>query len=111
MDDLQAFARQVFETQNFSRFIGAELVTASASDVEMALTIQDHHKQQHGFVHCGVISYLADNAITFGGASFRRLINALPPEAMKPHQAIAAARSAAKRDHAALASSSNNSVN
>lgn len=67
MDDLQAFARQVFETQNFSRFIGAELVTASASDVEMALTIQDHHKQQHGFVHGGVISYLADNAITFAG--------------------------------------------
>lgn len=50
-------------------------------------------------------------ALWHRGASFRRLINALPPEAMKPHQAIAAARSAAKRDHAALASSSNNSVN
>ncbi len=29
--------------------------------------VQDHHKQQHGFVHGGAISYLADNAITFAG--------------------------------------------
>ncbi len=25
----------------------------------------DHHKQRHGFAHGGVISYLANNAITF----------------------------------------------
>lgn len=67
MDDLQAFAQKVFESQPFSQFIGAELVAASTESAELALTIQDHHKQQHGFVHGGVISYLADNAITFAG--------------------------------------------
>jgi uncharacterized protein (TIGR00369 family) len=67
MDDIQAFARQVFASQPFSQFIGAELTSSSSDSAELALVIQEHHKQQHGFVHGGVISYLADNAITFAG--------------------------------------------
>lgn len=67
MDDIQAFARQVFASQPFSQFIGAELTQSSEDSAELTLTIRDHHKQQHGFVHGGVISYLADNAITFAG--------------------------------------------
>lgn len=31
--------------------------------------LRDEHLQQHGFVHGGVISYLADNALTFAGGS------------------------------------------
>lgn len=67
MDDLQAFARHIFESQPFSRFIGAQLTSVGTKDVELTLLINDHLKQQHGFVHGGVISYLADNAITFAG--------------------------------------------
>jgi uncharacterized protein (TIGR00369 family) len=33
----------------------------------LSIPIADHLKQQHGFVHGGVISYLADNSITFAG--------------------------------------------
>jgi len=67
VDDLQEFARQVFDGQPFSRFVGARLTDCSAEHAELTLTIADHHKQQHGFVHGGVLSYLADNAITFAG--------------------------------------------
>jgi len=67
MDDIQAFARKVFENQPFSRFIGAELTAAARDSAQISLTIEEHHKQQHGFVHGGVISYLADNALTFAG--------------------------------------------
>lgn len=67
MDDLQAFARKVFDAQPFSRYIGAELSACSSDSAEITLPIVDHLKQQHGFVHGGVISYLADNAITFAG--------------------------------------------
>jgi len=64
---MHAFAQQIFASQPFSRFIGAELTASSPGSAELILTIQDHHKQQHGFVHGGVLAYLADNAITFAG--------------------------------------------
>nr|WP_233176234.1 PaaI family thioesterase [Dyella sp. ASV24] len=67
VDDLQVFARQVFEAQPFTRYIGAELASCGPGHAEITLRIVDHLKQQHGFVHGGVISYLADNAITFAG--------------------------------------------
>lgn len=105
MDELQAFAQQIFSSQPFSRFIGAELVAAEAEYVEMALPIQDHHKQQHGFVHGGVISYLADNAITFAGGlalggnalTVEFKINYLRPAVGTRLVAIARPRSAGKR--------------
>jgi len=65
--DLQGLARRVFASQPFSRFMGAELTGAGPQNAEITLPIVDHLKQQHGFVHGGVISYLADNAITFAG--------------------------------------------
>lgn len=67
MENIQEFAKQVFLSQSFSRYIGAELVASSEDGVEIALVLQEHHKQQHGFAHGGVVSYLADNAITFAG--------------------------------------------
>lgn len=105
MDKLQAFAQQIFDPQAFSRFIAAELVAASAESVEIALTIQDHHKQQHDFVHGGVISYLADNAITFAGGlalggnalTVEFKINYLRPAIGTRLTAIAHPRSAGKR--------------
>jgi uncharacterized protein (TIGR00369 family) len=67
VDDLQEFARQVFGSQPFSQFIGAQLTSSGPRNAELSIPIVDHLKQQHGFVHGGVISYLADNSITFAG--------------------------------------------
>ncbi len=67
MDDVQAFAQGIFASQPFSRFIGAELTDSGQDHAELTIPITDQLKQQHGFVHGGVISYLADNAITFAG--------------------------------------------
>jgi len=65
--DLQAFAQKVFSEQAFTRHIGATLVSAGDGTAELAIEVAEHHLQQHGFVHGGVLSYLADNAITFAG--------------------------------------------
>ncbi len=65
--DILEIARQIFAAQPFSQHIGAELARVDANGVELRLRIVDAHKQQHGFVHGGVISYLADNSITFAG--------------------------------------------
>ena len=67
MKDIHELAHRTFEAQPFSRFIGARLASASPGNAEIVLTIADHLKQQHGFVHGGVISYLADNSIAFAG--------------------------------------------
>ena len=65
--DLQAFAKSVFDGQPFSAFIGAELGECGPGVAEIRIPLEPHHLQQHGFVHGGVLSYLADNTITFAG--------------------------------------------
>jgi uncharacterized protein (TIGR00369 family) len=70
MTDLNfALAQSALERQPFSEPLGAELISFDAHGVELRLPIQDKHKQQHGFVHGGVLAYLADNALTFAGGS------------------------------------------
>lgn len=66
-DELLAFARSVFEAQPFSRFLQAELTAAGFGSAEIRIRNRPELQQQHGFVHGGVISYLADNALTFAG--------------------------------------------
>lgn len=67
IENLVAFAHGVFESQPFSQYIGARLTQVGTDHAELTLPIAAHHKQQHGYVHGGVISYLADNTITFAG--------------------------------------------
>ena len=69
MDDLKTVAIGTLARQAFSQVIGAELVSISPGGAELAVTIKDSLKQQHGFLHGGVVSYLADNALTFAGGS------------------------------------------
>ncbi len=66
---LMEFGRKVLQAQPFSRMLGAELTEFKTGSAELRLVIRDELKQQHGFVHGGVVSYLADNALTFAGGS------------------------------------------
>ncbi|APA87931.1 PaaI family thioesterase [Paraburkholderia sprentiae WSM5005] len=68
MTDLLDRARGALHAQPFSMLLGAELVHAGSDELTLCLPIRDELRQQHGFVHGGVISYLADNALTFAGA-------------------------------------------
>jgi acyl-coenzyme A thioesterase PaaI-like protein len=62
-----AHAQQVLASQPFSALLGAQLTVYSEDLVEMRLAIVDNLKQQYGFVHGGVLSFLADNTLTFAG--------------------------------------------
>ena len=55
--------------QPFSRLLDAGLTEFSAERVEFMIPITEQTKQQNGFVHGGVISYAADNALTFAGGA------------------------------------------
>lgn len=61
-----AMAQAVLQNQPFSQLLGAEL-TRFDTIAELQLALKPEHLQQHGFAHGGVISYLADNALTFAG--------------------------------------------
>lgn len=67
VNQLEAFAHGIFDAQPFSRFLGAELTAVSADSAEIRIRNRPDLQQQHGFLHGGVISYLADNALTFAG--------------------------------------------
>lgn len=68
-DDILNFGRKILASQPFSKLMGTELQKFETGFAELSLEIEEHHKQQHGFAHGGVISYLADNALTFAGGS------------------------------------------
>lgn len=61
------FAQGVLQSQPFSRLLGAQVYACTRQMCEIRLVVRDDLKQQHGFVHGGVVSYLADNALTFAG--------------------------------------------
>ena len=68
-EEFLAMGRQVLATQPFSALIGAEMHALSPGLVDMQLPVTDKVRQQDGFVHGGVVSYLADNALTFAGGT------------------------------------------
>lgn len=71
MDAMQQLGERILQDQPFSRLMGTELERLTEGDAVLALPIRPEHLQQHGYVHGGVVSYLADNALTFaGGARF-----------------------------------------
>ncbi len=69
MDEMLMMGRQVLAAQPFSVLLGAHLTAFAPGSAELQIPIKHEHKQQHGFVHGGVISYAADNALTYVGGS------------------------------------------
>lgn len=65
--------REILARQPFSVLLGAELTALKPGHVELQLALRDHLMQQHGFAHGGVVSYLADNALTYAGGTAMRV--------------------------------------
>jgi uncharacterized protein (TIGR00369 family) len=63
------WGRKVLASQPFSVLIGAELVAFSPGIAELKVPVKPELQQQNGFVHGGVVSYAADNALTYAGGS------------------------------------------
>lgn len=68
-----AMGREVLAKQPFSVLIGAELAALSPGRCELHVPVTDNVKQQFGFVHGGVVSYAADNALTYAGGTALRV--------------------------------------
>jgi uncharacterized protein (TIGR00369 family) len=60
-------AREALGQQGFSTLLGTEIHAFDQESIDMRLQITSNLGQRRGFVHGGVISYLADNAMSFVG--------------------------------------------
>jgi uncharacterized protein (TIGR00369 family) len=69
-------AQKLLATQPFSVLLGARVTAFDAAGATLELDIRPDLLQQNGFLHGGVLSYAADNALTFAGGT------ALGPEVL-----------------------------
>ena len=69
MLDMLSMGQQILAKQGFSQLLGAELVQFDQDAVVLRLALRPELLQQNGFAHGGVLSYLADNALTFAGGT------------------------------------------
>jgi uncharacterized protein (TIGR00369 family) len=68
-NDLFTLGQSVLASQPFSDKLGTKLVHLERGYAELHLPVHPWMQQQHGYAHGGVVSYLADNALTFAGGS------------------------------------------
>lgn len=68
-----AMGPEVLARQPFSVLLGAELTALEPGRCELQVPIAAELKQQNGFAHGGVVSYLADNALTYAGGMAMRV--------------------------------------
>jgi len=67
--DLLSYGRDVLAKQPFSVTLGAQLDVFEPGSAQLSVPMSQGLLQQDGFVHGGVLSYLADNALTYAGGS------------------------------------------
>ncbi len=70
---LLAMGREVLARQPFSVLLGAEILALEPGHGGLGVTVTDQLKKQMGFAHGGVVSYLADNALTYAGGTAMRV--------------------------------------
>lgn len=58
------FAQGILKRQPFSVLLGAQ-ITRFDTEAHVELDLRADLRQQNGFAHGGVLSYLADNSLTF----------------------------------------------
>ncbi|MBA86430.1 PaaI family thioesterase [Thalassobius sp. S69A] len=69
MTDILEMGRKILAQQPFSVLLGVELTRFEPGLAELLLPLRPDHLQQHGFAHGGLVSTMADNAISFAGGS------------------------------------------
>ncbi len=67
--DLLALGRETLQSQPFSQLLGAQMDVFEPGHAQLSLPVAPQLLQQNGFVHGGVLAYLADNALTYAGGS------------------------------------------
>jgi uncharacterized protein (TIGR00369 family) len=67
--DFEARVRSSFARQGLMETIGAKLLKVGPAEAQIELPYSKAITQQHGFVHAGIVSTLADNACGYAAYS------------------------------------------
>ena len=67
--DFEARVRASFERQRVMALLGAEVQSVSPGEVVIRLPFRDDLTQQHGFLHAGVVTAIADSACGYAALS------------------------------------------
>lgn len=67
--DFEARVRASFERQRFMATLGATLERVAPGEIRIAFTHRDELTQQHGFLHAGVMTSVADSACGYAALS------------------------------------------
>ncbi|MFD5703412.1 PaaI family thioesterase, partial [Streptomyces lasiicapitis] len=62
-------AQKTLAAQPFSRLVNAEVTAFGGGAATLEIPVRGELLQQNGFVHGGVLSYAADNSITFAAGT------------------------------------------
>lgn len=70
-DDMpdMAFAQQILAAQPFSALVGTRLTAFGGGEATLELANRPELRQQYGYVHGGVIAYVAENAMAFASGT------------------------------------------
>ncbi|MEV0225379.1 PaaI family thioesterase [Streptomyces sp. NPDC050704] len=68
-DPALTFAQKALDSQPFSRLLGARVTAFGDGRATLELDIREDLHQQNGYLHGGVVSYAADNALTFAAGT------------------------------------------
>ncbi|GAA5504059.1 hypothetical protein Dxin01_03827 [Deinococcus xinjiangensis] len=64
-----AYANKIIASQTFSTLVGAQFSEISPTSAELRVPLREDLRQHHGFAHGGLLSTMADIALTFMGAT------------------------------------------
>jgi len=67
--DFEARVRRSFGKQSVMETIGARMTEVAPGATTIALAVAPHICQQHGFVHAGIVSTIADSACGYAALS------------------------------------------
>lgn len=73
-DDFAARVRNSFARQQAMTLLGAQMTKVQAGTTEVVLPFREALTQQHGFVHAGIITAIADSACGYAALSL------MPPD-------------------------------
>ncbi|PTX61297.1 uncharacterized protein (TIGR00369 family) [Melghirimyces profundicolus] len=68
-NELFNIGQKALGAQSFSSLLGTKLTVFQPGEAVLEIPVRKDLLQQNGFVHGGVLSYAADNALTFAGGS------------------------------------------
>lgn len=69
--DISAFGQDILKKQPINQLLGTTLEEFTQERTVLSIPITDIVKQQHGFVHGGIIGYLADLALFYAAAAIQ----------------------------------------